>query len=38
MINEKNVAAKNLWMGVAASYNPSVFHLNEFETVLEFSN
>ena len=36
--NEKNVAGKNLWNAVAAPYNPSIFHLNENETVLEFDN
>lgn len=36
--NEKNVGAKNLWTAVTASYNPNVYHLNEEETVLEFSN
>lgn len=36
--NEKNIAAKNLWTKVTAEYKPSVYHLNEMETVFEFSN
>lgn len=36
--NEKNTAAKLLWMSVAEPYCPVVYHLNEEETVLEFSN
>ncbi|MDO4831655.1 MAG: GNAT family N-acetyltransferase [Clostridia bacterium] len=36
--NEKNVGAKNLWTAITASYNPHVYHLNDQETVLEFSN
>ena len=36
--NEKNVAGKRLWTTVTAPYHPTVFHLNENETVLEFSN
>ena len=36
--NEKNTVAKHLWTKVSAPYNPTVYHLNEVETVLEFSN
>ena len=36
--NEKNIAAKHLWTTVAAPYHPTAVHLNEHETVLEFSN
>lgn len=36
--NEKNIAAKHLWTAIAAPYNPTVVHLNENETVLEFEN
>ena len=36
--NEKNAPAKRLWTNITAQYSPSVFHLNEEETVLEFSN
>ena len=36
--NEGNTAAKKLWNAVAAPYKPQVHHLNEQETVLEFSN
>ena len=36
--NEKNKAARELWTKVTAVYKPSVFHLNEVETVLEFTN
>lgn len=36
--NEKNIAAKQLWTIVAAPYNPTMVHLNENETVLEFEN
>ncbi|MBR3817028.1 MAG: GNAT family N-acetyltransferase [Clostridia bacterium] len=35
--NEKNKAAKALWTAVTASYNPRLHHLNETETVLEFT-
>ena len=35
--NEKNVAAKSLWQKVTAPYNPTLYHLNKDETVLEFS-
>lgn len=35
--NEKNKAAKALWTEVTAPYNPRVHHLNELETVFEFS-
>lgn len=35
--NEKNSAAKQLWTLVTAPYHPTVHHLNEVETVLEFS-
>ena len=34
--NEKNAAGKKLWTTVSAPYKPSIFHLNENETVLEF--
>ena len=34
--NEKNTAAKGLWTSVCAPYSPSVYHLNEVETVLAF--
>lgn len=36
--NEKNTAAKKLWTAVTAPYYPSVYHLNENETVFEFRN
>lgn len=36
--NEKNVGARNLWTAVTASYHPHVYHLNEQETVLSFTN
>ena len=36
--NEKNTVAKHLWTKVSTPYNPTVYHLNEVETVLEFSN
>lgn len=35
--NEKNKAAKALWTEVTAQYNPMVHHLNELETVFEFT-
>lgn len=35
--NEKNIGAKKLWTGIAAPFNPSVYHLNDEETVLEFT-
>lgn len=35
--NEKNTAAKKLWTQVTARYNPSFYHLNKEETVIEFS-
>ena len=35
--NEKNIPAKKLWTAMTAAYNPSVYHLNEVETVLEFT-
>ena len=36
--NEKNTAAKNLWTKVTAEYSPSIYHLNDLETVFEFNN
>ena len=36
--NEKNIPAKTLWTNITKKYNPKVYHLNEYETVLEFSN
>lgn len=36
--NEKNAPGKSLWTSVCAPYRPKVYHLNEVETVLEFSN
>ena len=36
--NEKNTGAKKLWTKVTAPYDPKVYHLNEMETVFEFSN
>jgi predicted acetyltransferase len=36
--NEKNFGAKKLWTMVAAPYSPTVYRLNEEETVLEFVN
>ena len=36
--NEKNVAAKTLWTSITEPYNPKVFHLNDVETVLRFTN
>lgn len=36
--NEKNTAGKNLWTAITAPYNPSVYHLNENETIFEFEN
>ncbi len=36
--NEKNSAAKALWNKVAAPFCPTVYRLNEFETVLKFTN
>lgn len=35
--NENNPGAKALWEKVTRKYNPTVHHLNEEETVLEFS-
>ena len=35
--NEKNTGAKKLWMMVTAPYYPVIHHLNEEETVFEFS-
>lgn len=36
--NEKNTGAKKLWEKVTARYMPDVYHINDDETVLEFSN
>lgn len=36
--NERNPAAKRLWTAVTAPYSPAVHHLNDEETVFEFSN
>ena len=36
--NEKNTAAKNLWTKITSEYNPLVYHLNEYETVFEFTS
>lgn len=36
--NEKNAAAKKLWTAVTAPYHPAIHHLNEEETVFEFTN
>ena len=35
--NEKNIGAKKMWTKVTEIYNPVVYHLNEFETVFEFT-
>ena len=35
--NEKNIAAKNLWNAVTAPYSPKIYHLNDVETVLVFT-
>ena len=34
--NEKNLGGKRLWNTVASAYNPTVYNLNEEETVLAF--
>lgn len=34
--NEKNYGAKKLWETLTEQYHPTVYHLNELETVLEF--
>ena len=36
--NERNTGAKKLWEKVTARYMPDVYHINDDETVLEFSN
>ena len=36
--NEKNAGAKELWTNVTAQYSPTIHHINEEETVLEFVN
>ena len=36
--NEKNTGAKKLWEKITAKYMPDVYHINDDETVLEFSN
>lgn len=36
--NENNLGAKCLWEKVTRRYNPSIHHINDEETVLEFSN
>lgn len=36
--NEKNAGAKELWTMVTEQYSPTVYHINEEETVLEFVN
>ena len=36
--NEKNVGVKGLWTMVTEQYSPTVYHINEEETVLEFVN
>ena len=36
--NEKNAGAKKLWTAVTAPYHPAIHHLNEEETVFEFTN
>ena len=36
--NEKNTVAKAFWLKLTAAYNPQFYHLNEAETVLEFTN
>lgn len=35
--NENNTGAKRFWMMVTAPYHPVIHHLNEEETVFEFS-
>ncbi len=35
--NEKNHGAKRLWTTLTEPYNPEIHHLNEEETVLEFT-
>lgn len=36
--NEKNIVAKKMWTNVASNYQYKKYHLNDVETVLEFSN
>ncbi len=36
--NGNNLGAKKLWKKVTQKYNPAVHHINDNETVLEFSN
>lgn len=36
--NEKNTGAKKLWTMVSEPYSPTVYRINEEETVLEFAN
>ena len=36
--NGNNLGAKKLWEKVTQKYNPAVHHINDDETVLEFSN
>ncbi len=35
--NEKNTGAKKLWTAVTEPYSPKVYHLNDAETVFEFT-
>lgn len=36
--NDKNLAAKKLWVLITAPYNPVTIHLNDNENVFEFNN
>lgn len=36
--HENNIGAKKLWEMVTRRYNPTVYRLSDYETVLEFSN
>lgn len=36
--NEMNTGAKKLWEGITKQYHPIAHHINNEETVLEFSN
>ena len=36
--NEKNTGAKKLWTTITAPYFPVIYHINEEETVIEFTN
>ena len=36
--NEKNIVAKHFWTKITLKYNPTIYHLNDVETVLSFNN